>query len=198
MSSGETVKLTIEVNTLTQPDGPNRWQITVGYKIDSPGAQPVSGELLLGFTAKLSREVSVNPPQVGFSTAGLASQALVITDPRGKPLSVVKATTSTPHLTTEIGERQVRKAQTVTIKLSPDAPVGHKDESVVLLTDDPAYPELRVPVRVLKRAPGAIAVAPDSVSLKFASGQTELSTLVQLRADTNRSLSPRRESDRQE
>src|SRR5690242_9264591 len=27
LQPGETAKLTIEVNTLTQPDGPNRWQV---------------------------------------------------------------------------------------------------------------------------------------------------------------------------
>ena len=60
--------------------------------------------------------------------------------------------------------------------------MGHRDEAVVLLTDDPAYPELRVPVRVLKRAGGGVRVAPESISLRFAPGQSELSTLVQLRA----------------
>src|SRR3954471_3347257 len=29
LQPGETAKLTIEVNTLTQPDGPNRWQVQV-------------------------------------------------------------------------------------------------------------------------------------------------------------------------
>src|SRR5262245_12040168 len=32
LQPGERAKLTLEVNTLTQPDGPNRWQIAVSYK----------------------------------------------------------------------------------------------------------------------------------------------------------------------
>jgi hypothetical protein len=35
---------------------------------------------------------------------------------------------------------------------------------------------------VLKRAAGGVRVAPESISLRFAAGQTELSTLVQLRS----------------
>ena len=181
LSPGETAKLTLEVNTLTQPDGPNRWQVVVGYKVESPGAPAETGELLLQITANLSRDVSVSPPQLGFSTTRAASQVLIVGDQRAKPLTVVKATSTSPHLSVAIGAREVGKGQAVTVKLSPDAPVGHRDETVVLLTDDPAYPELRVPVRVLKRLERAVRVTPESIALRFATGQTELSTLVQLR-----------------
>jgi hypothetical protein len=106
----------------------------------------------------------------------------MVGDTRGTPLTVLKATTTSPHLAAEVGPRVDGKGQAVTVTLSPDAPIGHRDEAVVLLTDDPAYPELRVPVRVLKRAGGTIRVAPEAISVRFAPGQTELSTLVQLRA----------------
>jgi hypothetical protein len=188
LSPGETAKLTLEVNTLTQPDGPNRWQFTVDYKVESPVVASQVGELLLQVTATLSREVSVNPPQLGFSTTSAASQVLTVTDRREKPLTVVKATTSSSHLTAEIGPREMGKGQPITVKLSADAPTGHRDESVILVTDDPAYPELRVPVRVLKRVAGAVTVAPESVAIRFAAEQTEVSTLVQLRAGDENSV----------
>ncbi|MCE9561185.1 MAG: DUF1573 domain-containing protein [Planctomycetes bacterium] len=182
LQPGERSSLTIDVNSLTQPDGPNRWQILVGYKVEAPGVPQQTGELLLQITATLSREVSVSPPQLGFSTSGIASQQLTITDTRAKPLTVVKAGASSPHLAVEVGAREAGKGQVVTVKLAAEAPPGHTDEIVTLLTDDPAYPELRVPVRVLKRPAGAVAATPDSVVVRFAAGQTEVSTLVQLRA----------------
>src|SRR5207253_1037655 len=79
LQPGETAKLTIEVNSLTQPDGPNRWQVQVSYTLDLPpaavGALPVSqsGTQVLAITANLSREVSVTPPQVAFSCTGVAA-----------------------------------------------------------------------------------------------------------------------------
>jgi hypothetical protein len=181
---GETAKLTLEVNTLTQPDGPNRWQAVVRYRLDPPAAQ--TGELPLTITATLSREVSVTPPQVGFSCTGEATQVLTVTDRRAKPLAVVRAASSSPHLTAAVGPREGGPAkpttQSVTLKLSAEAPVGHRDEAVVLVTDDPEYPELRVPVRVLKRPAGGVTAAPAEVAVRFAPGQDEVSTLVQLRA----------------
>lgn len=182
LAPGETAKLALEVNTLTQPDGPNRWQIAVGYKVEAPGTPAQVGEILLQITATLSREVTVSPPQLGFSTTGTAKQVVSVKDSRGKPLTVLKATATSPHLLAEVAAHVAGKGQEVTVTLSPDAPIGHRDEAVVLATDDPAYPELRVPVRVLKRAAGGVRVAPDSISLRFAPGQTELSTLVQLRS----------------
>ena len=68
LQPGAEAKLELEVNTLTQPDGPNRWQVTVMYTIEAPGVPAQTGELLLQVTATLSRDISVNPPQVAFST----------------------------------------------------------------------------------------------------------------------------------
>ena len=188
---GETTKLTVEVNTLTQPDGPNRWQAVVSYRLDPPAVPgqpplPETGQIPLTIAATLSRDVAVTPPQVGFSCTGEASQVLAVTDRRAKPLTVTKAESTATHLTAEVGAAVVGpngvRMQPVTIKLAADAPPGHRDETVVLLTDDPAYPELRVPVRVLKRVAGGVAAAPAEVAVRFAAGQAEVSTLVQLRA----------------
>ena len=148
---GEKTKLLLEVNTLTQPDGPNRWQVTVSYKTEVPNAPAQTGEVPLQLTATLSREIAVTPPQVAFSTTGEASQTLVVTDKRAKPLTVREASSSSEHLLVEVAP--VGKAvpgqprtQSVTIKLAASAPVGHRDEIVVLCTDDTECPELRVPV----------------------------------------------------
>ena len=194
LQPGEKTKLALEVNTLTQPDGPNRWQVVVSYTTEAPGGPPQPGELLLQITANLSREITVTPPQVAFSTTGEASQVLVVTDKRAKPLTVTKAASSAAHLTAEVAPAGAAvpgqsRAQTVTIKLAANAPVGHRDEVVVLYTDDTTCPELLIPVRVLKRAAAAVTATPDAVNLRLAPGQTEGSALVQLRAPDGKPVS---------
>ncbi len=190
LAPGQQTKLSLEVNTLTQPDGPNRWQATVGYKLEAPGAAPQTGELVLQITATLSRDVTVTPPQVAFSTTGEARQVLIVTDKRAKPLTVTKAASSSQHLTVEVAAVAGRAgAYAVEVKLLPSAPTGHRDEIVVLYTDDPAYPELRIPVRVLKRAAGGVTATPEAVTLRLAAGQTEGSALVQLRSPDGKAVS---------
>jgi hypothetical protein len=194
LQPGEKTTLALEVNTLTQPDGPNRWQALVSYKTEAPGAQAQTGEILLQITATLARDVSVTPPQVAFSTTGAASQALVVTDKRAKPLTIVKAASSAAHLTVDVAPAAAAGAgqprtQTVTIKLAENAPAGHRDEIVVLYTDDKECPELRVPVRVLKRAAAPVTATPEAVNLRLATGQTEGSQVVQLRAPDGKAVS---------
>ena len=150
LAAGGTAKLAIEVNTLTQPNGPNRWQVAVAYKVEPSGAPIQTGELLLQITANLTCEVIITPAQLGFSTAGAASQVVTINDTRSKKLIVLKAMTSNPHLVAEVSAPEAGKGQCVTVKLSPDAPLGERDETLVLSTDDSAYPELRIPVRLQK------------------------------------------------
>jgi hypothetical protein len=185
LQPGETARLAVEINTLTQPDGPNRWQVAVGYRLDAPGG-PQTGELLLTLTATLSREVVVSPPQVAFSTAGGATQTVTITDTRPIPLTVVRADASSPHLSVHptppaAGPDGVRR-QAVVITLATDAPVGTREETVVLQTGDPAYPEFRLPVRVVKRAAGGVVATPEAVTVRLAPGAPEVSALVQLRS----------------
>ncbi|MBY0456948.1 MAG: DUF1573 domain-containing protein, partial [Gemmataceae bacterium] len=192
LAPGEKTKLALEVNTLTQPDGPNRWQAVVAYKLEVPNAEAKTGELLLQITATLTREIAVNPPQLAFSTTGEASHTLTVTDKRAKPLTVLKASSSVAHLTAEIApaaNAEGVRTQRVTVKLSAAAPAGHKDEVITLLTDDLECPELRIPVRVLKRTAAAVSVTPEAVSARFASGQTEVSTLVQLRSADGKPIS---------
>jgi hypothetical protein len=193
LQPGQQTKLALEVNTLTQPDGPNRWQVSVAYRIEAPGAQPRTGELLLQITATLSRDIAVSPPQVAFSTAGAASQVLTVTDRRAKPLTVLKAASSSQHLEVEVAAAanvpDQPRTQSVTVKLSATAPAGHRDEVVILYTDDAECPELRIPVRVLKRAAAGVTAIPDAVSLRLAAGQTEGSALVQLRSRDGKAVS---------
>lgn len=135
LQPGETARVALEINTLTQPDGPNRWQAIISYTHDIPGQESRKGELLLAITANLSREVAVAPPQLGFSTTCEATQELTITDRRAKPLMVLRAAGSSPHLTAEIGQPAAgengTRVQKIRIRLAVDATPGHRDEAVV-------------------------------------------------------------------
>lgn len=185
LKPGQTATLSVEVNTLTQPDGANQWRTIVSYTSEDPAQ--TTGELVLGVSANLIREVTVTPAQLAFSTTTDAGQTLKIVDRRGKPLSIVKATSTSPQLTATIGA-PAGGNQTIQVKLSSDAPAGQREEMLILQSDDPAYPEFRVPVRVNKRAPGQVTAAPEEVNVKLGPGQEEVSALIQLRAPDGKTI----------
>ncbi len=181
---GEAADLTLTVNTLTQPPGPNVWRVVVRYRLD-PGDGPARDyELELRLSARLIQEITVTPPALAVSTAAETTQTVTVADRRANPLAVRSATTTSPHLTAAVRPAATANGvwtQVVEVTVKADYPLGQSDEAVVLLTTDPACPELRVPVRVTKRKPGAVAVVPEAVAVRFARGQAEASGLVQLR-----------------
>ena len=189
---GEKSIITVTVNTLTQPAALHTWRVKVRYRVtpdtslpQPPDVQP-DAELELKLSATLLREITVTPPMIALSTTSEATQTVLVRDHRTKSLTVLTATTTSPHLTativpasaTEIGVRAIP----IAIHLKDTYPTGQNDETVVLTTDDPLYPELRVPIRVLKRKAGAIVPSPDSVEVRVSKSLDESSTLLQLRA----------------
>jgi hypothetical protein len=186
---GETAQLTLTVNTLTQPPGPNVWRAVVRYRVIDPGDGPApppvrpDSELELKVSARLIQEVSVTPPMLAVSTTAATTQTVTVIDRRTSPLTVRAATTGSPHLTATVrpAAGTSPRTQAVDVTVTDDYPPGQSDETLVLLTTDPTCPELRVPIRVTKRKPGAVSVTPDAVEVRFARGQAEASALVQFR-----------------
>lgn len=187
LKPGDNCEFAVEVNTLTQPEGPIAWQVRVQFQFEPESGPAVPGSLDLAIVAKVKRVVSVSPPQLAFSTSGNSEQILTVSDHRSdKGLTVIKTTMTNPHLKADIGRTDVRngvRVQPITLTLDAAAPTGQTDETVILTTDDAAFPELRVPVRVIKKTPGAATAQPEVLILKAVKGQADVSGLVQIRAD---------------
>lgn len=182
LKPGETADLTLTINTLTQPAGPNTWRAVVRCRTET---DPTDRQLELTVKASLVREVTVTPPELAFSTSGAARQTLTVTDRRHKPLTVLRAELNGSGLTVEVRPATTAdgiRMQAVEVSVPADAPAGDWSEVVTLLTDDPAVPEMRIPVRVSKRPADGVTCIPSQVTLRFAAGQTTLSGVVQLRA----------------
>ena len=184
---GDATDFAISVNTLTQPAGVHTWKATLRYRFtpDDPKAKPRDFEVWLGVKADLVREVSVTPPMLAISTATEARQTLTVTDIRAKPLTVRAATATSPHVALTVRPSVTAHGVTTTaveLHVKPDYPAGSSQETITLTTDDPTCPELRVPVRIVKRHPDALVPSPELAVVRFSPGQDAASTLVQVRS----------------
>jgi len=79
---GETGSFVLEVNTLSQPAGPNTWRVRVHYgsKIQE-----------LFVSATLRSEIKVEPPKLALSTDGVLAHDVVVSDERALPFRVTQA-----------------------------------------------------------------------------------------------------------
>lgn len=177
LKPGETAKLTVTVNTLTQPEGPATWTGSVKYTVDGGPQQEVNVKM----TAKLVREIAVSPPMLAVSTAGAVRQVITVSDRRATPLTVTKASATNPAFAVEV--KPVTDGKQEIVLTAAELPAGSHEDTLTLVTDDPACPELRVPVSVRKRAAGELTATPDALAIRLNPKQAETSAAAVIRAE---------------
>jgi hypothetical protein len=184
LQPGETAELEVELNTLTQPAGPNAWTIGVRYR-DGPETQPTAGVLELRIKAKIVREIDVQPVALHMSIDREATHTITVTDRRSKPLTITAVRCESKHVKTQLtaaGKNgRGENVQQVHVTILETCPPGYFAENLLFVTDDPEYRELRVPLMVTRKSPGQIVCAPEQIDLRLAKGQNAASGLVRLR-----------------
>jgi hypothetical protein len=159
LAPGASAEVVIEVNTLTQPSGPQQWRSTLKLR---SGEQ--TAEVPLSVSATLVRELTVSPPMLSISTDGAATTTVTVTDSRAKPLTGLAVSPSSNLLSCTVTATSAG-VWTITVRVSAELKPGTHDETIVLTSDDPAYTELRLPVRVVKRAAAAVTAHPSPLEL---------------------------------
>jgi hypothetical protein len=166
---GESGTLTVEVNTLTQPEGPNTWRAVVRL---AGGGQ---AELPLFIAAVVVSEVSVRPATLVVYTDTALGHELTLRDRRPRPLTVKAAVTTCPHVRARVSGPRRDEANgwlwSVALEVQAGCPEGRHEAMLHLHTADPTYAELKVPFTVVKRAPQRVSAVPAEVSLLGAHGQ---------------------------
>lgn len=172
-------KVRLEVHTLGQAAGPHTWRTRLRYR---SGAAEYEMTLLL--SARLVTEVTVQPASLTVFADGAVGHELLLTDLRPRPLGIAAVRATSPLLRPRVADEYrdglghlVRR---IRLDVADDYPEGRHDEALDILTDDPAYQDLRVPVTVVKRARQRCTARPGAVTLKAVPGQAVLSRIVLL------------------
>jgi hypothetical protein len=168
LRQGETGVLVLQVNTLTAPPGPNSWRVQIAYTC---GGQ--SHELTLMLCATVVADITIQPAALVLQTESSVSHEITVTDTRSTPFTVMRVGTSAPPLRASLGEvRQDvagHKAQAVRLEVLPGFPDGRHEETLQIFTSDAEYPELRVPVTVVKQT-RAVSPSPTQVTMNLLAG----------------------------
>ncbi len=173
---GESGSLLLEVNTLTQPDGPGSWRVTLLCK---------SGESVeeksLTLTARVQADVTLEPTALVIATEGAVNREITLSDRRPHPLTVVKAETTSPEVWAYVEEPSCgadgRWRCLIQLNTLAEMSDGRHDEALHLYTSDPEYPDLKMPFTVVKRSRQRVSATPAVVDLRG----DDLSRLVLLR-----------------
>jgi hypothetical protein len=156
LQHGESAQITLEINTLSQPAGPIRWTATVGWR-----AGAMEGQTILELSAHLIREIELQPAALAFVAQPGFHHDIVLTDRRPKALIVQSVHTDTDYLRAELLPGNSRESRIVRIHVLENCPVGMTAETLRIATDDPKYPELRVPITVTCKQAMRVTAVPE-------------------------------------
>lgn len=170
LAPGESATLTVDVNTLSQPAGPVAWTTRVAWKSGDR-----TGELPLTLRANLFAEVRVEPASLAFFVRRARSADVTVTDTRARPLRITAAGASVPGVEVAVVPGADPRTQTLRVTAVGELPPGTVQGAVWFTTDDPAYPQVRVPLSVQAPARTRVQAAPSTLFLHgVASGRALL------------------------
>lgn len=172
---GERATVRVEVSTVTQPAGPNRWAVLVRHS---------RGELTLEMRARLVRDVSIEPAALVADTTRPITHTFTLTEKRERPLEVRASTCSCPHMEARVDPPRRDGdiwSRHVSLSVLPTCPDGRYEGVVCVHTADPQCPELKVPFTITQRSPGRVQAGPPGVEL-VGSGPLP-ARVIQLRGD---------------
>jgi hypothetical protein len=177
---GERGALLLEVNTLGQPPGPNTWHLSVCYRI---GDEDRQADLRL--SGRVVTEVAVQPAALTLFADAAVTHEIVLTDLRPRPLAVTAVRGSAAQVSGRVtGQSQDAAGHwlcKIGLEVAADYPEGRHDEVLDIITDDPTYPDLRVPLTIVKRGRKRLSAAPNPVALPAGPGQQAPAQLVLVR-----------------
>jgi hypothetical protein len=177
---GEQGTLLLEVNTLSQEPGVHVWPLAVVYETNG---RPRQADLRL--SGRVVTEVSVRPAELTVFADAAVRHEIVVTDLRPKPLDVTEVRSTSSQVTGAVTGRSRdadgHAVRTVRLEVACDYAEGRRQEMLDLVTDDPSYRILRVPLTVVKRGRRRLSASPDPVTLVAAAGQELPSRVVLVR-----------------
>jgi hypothetical protein len=182
-------ELALEINTLSQPAGPNRWTVQVGYRCGDR-----TGTATLELTAKLVKEWDITPAALVLQGTELRpatirivsnDQTRDVPDDLRKRISEVRASSDRLKASLAnagqfnhgaLGVASVWWVE-IDVRAVEDCPTGQFAESVTITTNHPDYPEIKIPVTIIREPKRRVSALPARATL-VAGG----SAVVQLRA----------------
>jgi hypothetical protein len=177
---GERGALLLDVNTLDQNPGPHTWHVTVRYRTTDE-----DHEADLQLSGRVVTEVAVRPAALTLFADAAVGHEIVLTDLRSHPLAVTAVRGSAPQVRARVAEQSRDAAGhwvcRIGLEVADGYPEGRHEEVLDIFTDDPAYPDLRVPLTIVRRGRRRLSAAPDPVTLSAGPGQETPARLVLVR-----------------
>jgi hypothetical protein len=161
---GESDTLTFGIHGTSQKEGKRRFEVSLSYR-QAGQVQRVS----LIIDMELFKPIVVEPSNLLLYVNGTTSvhQTITVTDQRPLPLELVEVVSSSTRLQPRVltGVKFDPAVRQVELSVMGDFPLGKSEERLVIRTADRKFPELVIPVTVIRNS--RLKVLPEALHAKM-------------------------------
>ena len=181
---GERGVLDLDVQTLTQPAGPNSFSAHIEYEVDG-----VQKEIEVVLKAELISELMIEPAKLVVPADHVDQHPFTLRETRPASLQIIEASASVPHVKVRMSEpkRDDRGGWTRSLYLvvEPELAAGTHEARLDLYTTDPKYGHLQAPFVLVKKSADQVSFSPREVDISGPAGRPLPSRVIVLRTSSS-------------
>jgi Protein of unknown function (DUF1573) len=180
---GERGALDLDVQTLTQPAGPQSFSAHVEFEVQ--GAQR---EAEVALKADLISELMLDPAKLVVPADHVDQHPFTLRETRPASLQIIDASTSSPHVKVRMTEPKKDEkggwTRSLYLVVEPELAAGTHEARLDLYTTDPKYGHLQAPFVLVKKSADQVSFSPRELDISGPPGRPLPSRVIVLRTSS--------------
>lgn len=165
LKPGESATLELSIGTISQPAGDNLWSVRLYYRVAGESENRIAE---LHVKAKLVPEVRLEPAALRLMGKPGLTHDLILIDRRSKPMELTGAFPSSNRIAATMDEWKQTDAgwvRRIHVKLAENCQAGTHEDAIQIMSRDPDYREMRVPVTVVRQDKQRFLITPEEAKI---------------------------------
>jgi hypothetical protein len=183
LAAGAKTSIQIELRTLGQTEGARTWPAQIIYR--DAGAMRKTPIAIRG---ELKHDVVVQPAHLAMAVQRELSQDIVVQDRRPQPLRILAVRTEVKGVTLVMHDEGSGRTRVVVRAKAEDLPNERQAGTATLLTNDPVYDRLEIPLTIQRSRESAIAIDPERPAIRLPANGSSGAVTIRLRSRTEKEL----------
>ncbi|MFO0864223.1 MAG: DUF1573 domain-containing protein [Gemmataceae bacterium] len=183
IAAGANTSIVIELRTLGQTEGSRTWPAQILYR-----EAGMTRKTPIAMRGELKHDLVVHPAHLAIAVKRELSQEIVVQDRRPQPLRILAARTEVKGVSLEMHDEGNGRTRIVVRAKAEDLPSDRQAGTATLLTNDPVYDRLEIPLTIQRSRESAIAVEPEQPTIRLAANASSGAAMIRVRSRTEKQV----------
>lgn len=175
--AGEKSSVVLELRTLGQTEGMRTWPAQIVYR-----EAGMLRKTPIAIRGDLKHDIVVQPAHLAMAVKGELSQDITVQDRRPQPLRILAVRTELKGVSLEMHDEGNGRTRVVVRAKAEALPKDRQSGTATLLTNDPVYDRLEIPLTIQRSREATIAFDPEQPVLRLRAGESSGALTLRLRS----------------